>query len=776
MIAAPFIGGTRAATVKAAQDAATRNLVSRASRGLPAAERGVAPGQSFVSGIRQAALTDPGFARTELASLGAAATAGGVAAGLEPESEVKPLIAEMVAGSIHPIAWASRLAGSGASLFKQGVQSLSQEGRERAAAEMVRQRLAEFGESPAAVEEALSGFTNTFRETSGQATGSPVLLAIERALLRDPTAARELKDQYAQSKALMEETIDALKRQGSPSSLRAAAELRLEQFDQQVLARIAQAEKRAQSAGESLVARDGVADPDVRARELLEGALSDARKSERQLWEQVDQSAPLTAEATVSAMRQIKDETLPEFFKGSVPAPIRTFVRRAKRAMTKPDAKPITTGEVLSFRSELLDQQRQARAAGDFQRARRIGMLADSALEDLGSAGGDAASTARAFSRVLNERFTQGSVGRTLRLERSGASAVPEEMTLQSTVGAGGTRGALRAREQREAVTPIRVEGFSQARNQRLEELVDTQSQFIREMIDKTRTPEGEISPGALARWRRANADLLSDFPELDNLTASAEQVKRFSDRAISRLEGRRKAAERGAFASLVGTDSPATVFTRAMGGPDVAPEVATKRVRDIFRVVRSADDAAKAGAKSAFMESLLSQTQRKDGLIDGAALREMLNKYGDDAIAAGAMTREERARLNKMAQAAERVMRAERDPRELGKLVDNPSAFEDLIASFGGAKLGQAIAGQGMGSSLVMAGRMAQMARNKLKEAPVQTMSQIMLEAAQNPDYMVTLLRKPTTQREAARLSKQVEAFMLASGLAFDEEKALEE
>lgn len=784
-LAAPYAGLTRGATQRIAQEAATRQLVRGAG--------GQAPYQSMVGGIREAAALSPrAFSSAESSSIGAAATFGGAVSQADPESEIKPLIAEVIAGSVHPLSLAIRFGfnPAGAAL-KRGFQSMTPEGRQAAGGELLRQRLIEMGEDPAAVERVLRDTPREFGETTAVLSESPAMLAIERALMRDPRANNALRDQYRESWAQMNEAVNSLVREGSPEALRMAANLRRQQFDGIVTARIAEAERKAAQATEAMAPRATAtsADVDVRARELMEEALKDARASENQLWGQIDKDFGIRPSNLIGRFDEIVQDLPPELVSEKIPASIRRFVRRAERGPQverpttgriplrrapepEPGAAPeIKAGELLSFRSEMLDAQRSARANGNFKDARRFGELADAVLADLEEIPGNAASTARTFSRVLNERFTSGPVGRLLRMDSTGSARVPEEMTLQATVGRGGTRGALDVQAQQEAVTPIRIEGFSMPETARLTELADTQEQFIREMVDKTLTPEGTVNPARLDKWRRDNRALLEQFPEMDRLTQSASDTQRFASAALARGQARMKAADKGAFAQLAGTEDTAGVFRRAMQGSEPQADM-----RALFRVVRSGDEAAKRGARSAFLESALQQTARNDGSIDGQAFRAIIDQYGDDLVASGAMTRPERARLAKVANAAARTDAALQDPRKLDELFENPSALEDLVISMVGAKAGQAIAGQGIGSSLVLAGRGASLLRNKLRNAPIATMQEIMLKAAQEPDFAADLLRRPATKQEAARINRHINAYLFGSALASEPEGMVEE
>lgn len=98
----------------------------------------------------------------------------------------------------------------------------------------------------------------------------------------------------------------------------------------------------------------------------------------------------------------------------------------------------------------------------------------------------------------------------------------------------------------------------------------------------------------------------------------------------------------------------------------------------------------------------------------------------------------------------------------------DGPANILQLVAALAGAKSGQRIAGQGMGSSLVMAQFMSNKARGTLVRLTSDAAAQIMKDAVTDPKLYKALLLKKTGSLAIQKASaRYVEAWLLTNAAA---------
>src|SRR5690606_22500487 len=147
--------------------------------------------------------------------------------------------------------------------------------------------------------------------TVGQRTGSPTVLAIEAQLGRG-------SPRFAADRSVMErEGLEALRTSaeriaatGEPAALAEAARLRARYFDELVSSRLREAETAATEAMQRLSTEGqaGRADASQRAYEALEGALTDSRRIETDLWDQIPRDVPVSGRGTLQAYGGVRNQ------------------------------------------------------------------------------------------------------------------------------------------------------------------------------------------------------------------------------------------------------------------------------------------------------------------------------------------------------------------------------------------------------------------------------------------------------------------------------------
>src|SRR5690606_18436725 len=344
------------------------------------------------------------------------------------------------------------------------------------------------------------------RRTAAQLTGSPALQLLEAELgRRSPKFGREAASRAQESLEAMRLLIGRLAATGDPQALREAARLREDYYFKTVIqGRLAAAEKQAQE-GAARIADDT---PGARAElgRQLEGILSNAlaqvRTAERQLWQQIPRKTPVQpTKLLAEAVRIATEDLLPT---ERLPRTAEAYLRRLGfQRGKKPDDRlrvrsgaSATVGELLIFRSRMLDEARSAAANSDYAGARVLGRLAEAALDDLSGVPGT--DEARAFSRTLHDNFTRSFVGDVLATDSAGAARIPPEVLVKRATAGPAEVVNLRLEEIERAVRMGSPEAA--------DELLNVQRRVLRLAASEIVDPNtGQASGPRLGRFLRAN-------------------------------------------------------------------------------------------------------------------------------------------------------------------------------------------------------------------------------------------------------------------------------
>jgi hypothetical protein len=731
--------------------------------------------QGIAGTVVESARQAPGtFAGVETAGILGAAQGAAAAEALAPGNRLIGAGAEVAGGILTPGALASRVFGPASDQLRRGAASITEQGLQKAAGREISGVLDRAGEDPAEVAASLRR-QNPYGLTSASMTESPTLTALERSLIsKDPAASNALTQQYREAKAALNNEIVEAIREGSPEAFRAASQARQRYFESLVDERIALAERRSQGASEALAPdtpdAPAAAGPAVRAE--LDAAKADARKMETELWGKIPKKSAVPTDNLLDSHTRAREGLLVDDGQ-ELPAPIESFVNRVMRQREgrTNQSRDITAGEMLSLRSQALEMAREMRGGANPKAgmARRLDIIADGVLADLSSLSGQEVDAARSFSRVLNEKF--GPLRSVMGTTSSGGQQTPPELALQRSIGAGGQRGALAARQQREAVQPIETEFTSQIANaQRIEEVPRQQEQYVRGLIANTfNVNSGRVNPDKLAQFRRQNRELLQQFPELDQATASAESAERFAAQSVRKLNELKRNAERSTFARVASVENPSEVFASAIRGSNPVRDVGR-----MFTLARKGGDEAIRGARSSFLESAMNQASDAQGFIDGQRFNEIIDRHATAAVNNGVMSRQQVDQLKKVGDIAAQVRRTLTSDRRLEEQINNPSAMFDLFVSIAGANAGAASTlGKASGASLVVAGRTAARFRDWLIRAPNIKVANVVGELMENPKQLAAMLSQPNTARQRRSRDRQVNAFLIQMGLTGEEDDA---
>ena len=246
----------------------------------------------FVSALGETARRSPvAFLGTEAVTAGTMGVAGGASESYFPGQTGVRLGAELTAGVLTP----TKLLVSGLDLAKTGLKSMKSTYANRSnslelkSANILLDAIEKAGEDPVALAKALRmqipGSVPT--PTSGQKTGSQAMMDLESALSEHHAQfGGETKQQAINSMRAYQALIDKLQSIGNPESLKIAAQLRQQNFDNMLNTRLSAADAEA-AQKIATISKDT---PAARAaigtivKDTTEKALREARAYESELW------------------------------------------------------------------------------------------------------------------------------------------------------------------------------------------------------------------------------------------------------------------------------------------------------------------------------------------------------------------------------------------------------------------------------------------------------------------------------------------------------------
>ena len=288
---------------------------------------------------------------------------------------------------------------------------------------------------------------------SGTLSGNPALAAIQRKMMGDsPEFSAAVMNEVSATLDSMMAASDLLARAGNTE---AADVLRKKAFQQAIDATLARSTGEVSERLKAFSGKDN-----FRASQLAQNTLYEAKTNMREmetfLWDRIDKKAPIDGTNILKAIQKIKEENLLDGMTIAGGGQIDAVINIIQGKLAKDI--PLETGDVLKFRSVMLNEARSAAGGNNpnFQQAGFFDALATAAVDDLSAldgAAGDTISLARAFSSELNERFTRYFPKDVLSKEVKGGTTIREEQVLSEGFGSGGDAAALNFAELRTAAT-----------------------------------------------------------------------------------------------------------------------------------------------------------------------------------------------------------------------------------------------------------------------------------------------------------------------------------
>lgn len=755
--------------------------VEQAIAGVRSASQGVqsgirATGQRFVDDTVTFAQTRPGaFFGIELG----AASAGGAAGESVRTSGGDPtlaMLAELAGGgaAAAAIPFASAAARvSPVTQFVKGIAGVGPGAAQRRAAARV-QRAA--GADPEQIaERARQARQDVIPEAPlslAELAENEGLLQLQRsvaAATAELSAAEQLR--FANVNRVSRETLRQVPRAGGLEQPEATPEEARVFLDSLVQERMRAARVKVDESLEALGPRATREDANALARTEIDRAFGAAKEQERALYEQVP-----VVDAPIAATSRSYEALLREAAQDRVAQQrvARDFppVLRAALGKLNPETGTIeggflretgaaTSQELVTLRSDL-QQAAAAERAKDAPNRRLIRVaeqVADGILRDLDSLpAGEALSTARGFSRDLNQRFRQGEVGRILGFERTGEAAVAPGLTLEATLGAQGIRGASAADELLRAVERT---GDPEAMRGHIQD-------FLRDEFLRAAREGGTLNPTKARNYLRRRQDILRRFPELGRQMQQA--LTTGEEAAVA--EGLQKPGQSAA--ALVLRAPPGTEFRRLLNSPagkaqalelrELLEQDTTGRAIEGMRRAMTEEifRAARTPSTDVTDEPFLS-ARRLGDILSQPNARDVLVTLGDPGMF---------QRMRRVQATLSRLERGRRAPQAAeGIIGDGESALIGLARRFGAAALGREVqARSGIRASIQGVSAFTR-AADTLAARGVDPAEVLLVEAISAPDTVLlnTLLNEkgiPNTPQARKRLNAWAHATALEYGL----------
>lgn len=737
-------------------------FAGQVARNLRAAPTTI-PGR-FVREVGETAIRRPGrFIAGETAAAAAAGAGGFIARERFPDSEAASVIGEIIGGltpaagvgvaRVLPTVLGARVARAVVRPFTKSGAQVRGERRVRGAARDPEQAAAQLAE-PDVLPEA--------RLTPAQLAGDEGLLSLERAVIDSSEQLKgEADEQIAQATTVIRESLADL---GEGVSIEKTAET-IEQarayLNSLAETRVRIAARRADEQIAALGPKATLEDANLIAREELNAAKQAVRAQERELW----QAVPQDVRRRTTNTRRTYDEIV-----AATPRAQQDDISATASRFLNPDSDDAFTGtesvaELQGLRSKLLEEARTARAAGNANEARISGEIADAILTDIGAdptrikaKGGAELRAALDFSADLNRRFTRGPVGRILATDPSGAARIAPELTLETTVGRGGPRAKVETRALLEAADTPALRGSVE--------------DFLLDDFQRRAVRDGKINERSAKTFMSRHADLLNDFPELQQRFEVAIEADSAAALTAERAEGLAKRladpkVSRGAIFLKEPVDQAIDRIAKAPQAGEAMREIVKQAGRD------PTGDALK-GLKSGFGDFLLRtvstgrETAKGELILSGAALKRLLKDGPVADMAKELLSPEELKRVNTIVSTAEKVSKGAKAKAGKGTIVgDAPSLLFNTIAGIVGAQVGRKVALVTGGGTVQTPGILSRVFRNAVAKIGQDPARRLLIDAMQNKALFEALLTSGASITDKRLVHRQLNAWLISIGAA---------
>lgn len=753
---------------------------------------------SFISNIGEFARKYPKtFLSAEVSGAVGAGTAGGVSEAYAPGEAGTRFVSEAVGGLFNPTRIGVGAGSYALNTVKNLTSRFSEGSRESIAANRLVNILEQYSEDIPKLIKELEAPSLVSGATAAQKTGSIPLTLLEKSLAdssaRFGVATREKGEQAMKAYSLLIRKLDEI---GDPQSLRVAAELRQKYFDDLLQSRIntanaSAAQKITKITSDTAMNRKQIGEI---TKQEVNNALRQARDEETNLWKNIANSKEIVPPSnTLKTYEEIKASVTPEQIQYRFPREIKDLMKRFENTKDK-----MTAGELVKARRSLLSYSRQAAAADDVANAEFLGRLDRAILQDLDEVqtADSAYNNARAFSRALNERFTQTFAQDVVGRSRTGAQRIPPEVLVSRAFSSGSDMTALRMSEMENAVQlfpdlyaqAVKQYGPNSVQASRLKPLADdaatgittmrqAQDRMLRLAAAESIDPQtGMLNQGRLARFMKEYEPLLARFPEVANDLKDANKAQNLFKAVEDKNSAvAKRVAEQDAFVRLLKFENPSEAIGSVLNSKFPA--------RGLDRIVRRAKRAgpdAVNGLKSSLYDYAYLKAGGDTNFSLGAYNDALFKPIGPGkpSIAGmlksqGLISPQEESNLRRILNEMDRVETSLVNRKSLDAALDASDIVTEFVLRTTGARIGASVSAGP--STLVAASAGSQAVRNIFDKMPKIMIRSILEEASTNPQLMATLLKKGKTTQDKVTLARQLHGYLGAAGLNYldqDEER----
>ena len=593
------------------------------------------------------------------------------------------------------------------------------------------------------------------RLSPAQRIGQKRLMALERAVLDENTKLDEEFSAITEANRL--DLINAISQSGVTGRPRAFLQTRRDRLFMALDLRAKQASAMAQQRMAKVQPGRRPVDASLVAREEIEKALSDARKQERQLWLAVPLQEKVGTAESLQAFDNIWSTT-PQAQRTDIPAIAKRMLFNPKLYDEEAEVSKTFIGETNSvnelwgLRSKLLESAREARAAGQWNRARLSDDLADALLVDLGAAreniqgaAGEALRTALDYSAAVKQTFERGAVGRMLGLGRKGGVRIPPEGSLEQPLGRGGPKAAVALREIEKAAPTAAARGATR--------------DYTLALFRQKAVKNDLVDPEKARQFLDENAELIDQIPGLRGDITDAASAQALADAARDRSKR----------AVVLLTDQRKSYLAKYLDSP-IDKEIdsilksnnPSRFVEELYReAAKDKTGEAIKGLKASLSEYLIDKANGS-----GKKMVQLLNDPKIGELASRWLSAPERSRLRQVAVELRKIEVSEGRLPDVGPVMaDLPSKILSLATRTMAARFGAQLGKGTSGASLLTAHFFSREARSTLGKLTNDQAKELIVQAIQDPDLMKTLLMPLTTPRAQKLAARRFNAWLAGPG-----------
>tara|TARA_R110002074_G_C12538852_1_gene665521 strand:+ start:1117 stop:3726 length:2610 start_codon:yes stop_codon:yes gene_type:complete len=613
----------------------------------------------------------------------------------------------------------------------------------------------------------------------------PGLMTLEKTIgVKDKALATKLNRRTSD---VVNDLINTVRESGNVNSLKSFLIKKRERLKKSLDARVEIAAENAKASVSSINNVPSEANISVALRDELESALSDAKVQEGLLWAAVPMEALATTKSTFSKYKQISNQLskaqsndMPVEAKkllGSVNEPVKVNSNLFDSSGNEVLIDDVLTNRI-SFGSKesvneldglykrLGETARKARLASENNTARIAEELREAILEDMKKIEGsqearDSVATARNFSREVNNKFKNGSIGKIMGTSK-GAKPVPDELTLAA--GVGGIKGKLA------------VEEISKALDVGIEDLGAVQDFIKRRFIDSS-LDDGVVNPTKARNFIKQNEEILNIYPHLRNqfLSArSAEDALRVLTKQTDSFKTKFDQPSVSSIAKILKAPVDQEM-SKVFSSPDPSKVMSVLVNSSMKDNTGEAIKGLRAGVSKYLIDSLSSKKVldvKGRPEILGSQLKFTLNQDQIRKALSRVFKPKELRQWDKVAdQLVIAQKRAQASGNPFDEIINNKSSW--LLrntARFVGAKLGGKL-GSGSGDSLRSAAIGSQVAKDIIDRLSMDRSKQLLIDGlTTDPDLLIELL-KPRTKASNEGVNVVLRNYMLNNGARLFEE-----